>query len=334
MTSRTHRWSAVTRHRLSAIIGLTVLILGVPMAAKAQVPGVLSLSPMNVVGGRTAIGTVRLFGPAPTGGRVVQLSSSNPAVAKIPDRVTIQAGDTSVSFGITTLPVSGPGLTYVNISATVTQHSPVRLGVEPAQPSSLTFAPEQVTGGHSTTGHLGLNGPAAGALVVPLSSSSPGVVTVPASVTVPARKTTASFTVTALPVGTSTPVVITASGSLGRNTTTSLTVVPPVLSSFTLAPSTVTGQAHGSATTTGTLTLTGPAPPPARGGGRVVQLSSSHQHMVQVPPTVTVPPGETTVSFGISVLPLGISGGPPVTITLSATAGEVSKTVQLTVNRL
>jgi len=56
--------------------------------------------------------------------------------------------------------------------------------------------------------------------------------------------------------------------------------------------------------------------------------------MVTVPPTVTVPAGETTVNFGIAVLPLGSGGGPPLTVTLTATAGGVSKTVQLTVNRI
>ena len=66
----------------------------------------LSLSPSSVQGGSPSTGTVTLTGPAPSGGAVVSLSSSNTSVASVPANVTVPSGATSATFTISTHTVS------------------------------------------------------------------------------------------------------------------------------------------------------------------------------------------------------------------------------------
>ena len=62
----------------------------------------LTLNPTTVVGGASSIGTVTLSAPAPTGGLVVNLSSSHPYRASVPTTVTILSGSSSANFTIST----------------------------------------------------------------------------------------------------------------------------------------------------------------------------------------------------------------------------------------
>lgn len=77
--------------------------------------GTLSLNPATAAGGQPSVGTITLDAPAPTGGVVVTLSSSNTAVATVPASVTVAAGATSQTFSVTTQAVAAN--TTVNISA-------------------------------------------------------------------------------------------------------------------------------------------------------------------------------------------------------------------------
>jgi hypothetical protein len=54
------------------------------------------------VGGGTATGTVTLSAAAPAGGSVVQLRSSNTALATVPTSVTVAAGARTAVFTVTT----------------------------------------------------------------------------------------------------------------------------------------------------------------------------------------------------------------------------------------
>jgi uncharacterized repeat protein (TIGR03803 family) len=62
----------------------------------------LTLAPSAVVGGQSSIATVRLGGPAPTGGAIVALSSSSSLVASVPATVKVPGGATSASFVVST----------------------------------------------------------------------------------------------------------------------------------------------------------------------------------------------------------------------------------------
>lgn len=83
----------------------------------------VTLSLVDLTGGSSSTGTVALNGPAPTGGAVVSLSSSDPSVS-VPASVTVAEGATSATFPVTTSAVSAT--TKVTISATfngITQNS-------------------------------------------------------------------------------------------------------------------------------------------------------------------------------------------------------------------
>jgi hypothetical protein len=137
-----------------------------------------------------------------------------------------------------------------------------------------------------------LNGPApAGGAQVPLSSNNPAA-TVPASVTVAAGATSASFSLGTGAVANSIAVTISASYG-GATRTASLTVLPAVLSTLSLNPSTVVGGLQNS---TGTVTLNGPAP----AGGAQVTLSSSNPAAAAGPASVPIPAGATSATFTVN----------------------------------
>ena len=99
-------------------------------------------------------------------------------------------------------------------------------------------------------------------------------------------------------------------------------VTPPSvsLSSLSLNPTSVTGGNSS----TGTVTLSGPAP----SGGAQVTLSSTNTAVASVPSSVTVAPGATSASFTVSTSAVAAS----TTITISASYGGATRSASLTVN--
>src|SRR6184192_1345376 len=189
--------------------------------------------------------------------------------------------------------------------------------------STVSLNPTTVTGGDSSTGTVTLSGPApSGGAQVALSSNDTSVATVPSSVTVAAGATSATFTVSTNAVSASTTVAISAIYA-GVTKTASLTVnpaPPPTLTSLTLSPTSVTGGDSS----TGTVTLSGPAP----SGGAQVALSSSDTSVTTVPSSVTVADGATSATFTVRTSAVSAS----TTVTISATFAGVTKTASLTVN--
>jgi len=284
----------------------------------------VALNPMSVIGGSPSAGTVTLSGPAPSGGAAVSLSSDNTAAATVPASVTVAAGASSATFTVTTSSVTAS--TSVTISASYAGATKTAsLSVAPqgsATLSAIALNPMSVTGGAQSTGTVTLSGPApTGGAAVSLMSDNTAAATVPASVTVAAGASSATFTVSTSTVTASTPVTIT--GSYGGGTkTASLTLLPqapPTLSSLTLNPTSVTGGAQSS---TGTVTLSGPAP---TGGAQVMLTSNSGA--ASVLPSVTVPAGASSATFTVTTS--AVTTSTPVTI--SASYMGVTKTASLTV---
>jgi subtilase family protein len=312
----------------STLVTISVSYAGVTQTASLTVtppPTLtsLALNPTSVNGGSPSTGNVTLSGPAPNGGALASLSSSNTAVATVLANVTIPAGATSLTFTVTTLAVTAS--TPITISASyagVTKTT--SLTVTPQPPSgptltSLTLNPTSVNAGSLSTGSVTLSGPAptAGA-IVSLSSSDTAVATVPASVTIPSGVTSAAFTVTTLAVTASTPITISASYA-GVTQNASLAVVTPTLTSLTLNPTSV----NGGSPSTGNLKLSGPA----LTGGAIVSLSSSNTAAATVPANVTIPAGATSLTFTVTTL--AVTASTPITI--SASYAGVTKTASLIV---
>jgi trimeric autotransporter adhesin len=284
----------------------------------------LSLNPTTVIGrAQSSTGTVTLSGPAPAGGAQVPLFSDNGA-ATVPSSVTVPAWATSATFPVSTSAVAAP--THVTISASyggVSKSAWLTVTPTAATLSSLTLNPTSVIGGaQSSTGTVTLSGPApAGGALVTLSSSN-GAASVPPSVTVPAGATSATFPVNTTAVAVLTPVIITGTYGGGSKSAT-LTVTPAAtLVSLTLNPTSAIGGLESS---TGTVTLNGPAP----AGGAQVALSSDNL-AAGVPPSVTIPAGMTSASFPVNTLPVLFQ----TSVTITASYGGNTVTATLTVTPL
>ena len=204
-----------------------------PQAATAAASlSAVSVSPTSVVGPAAATGTATLTAAAPSGGAIVALSSSNPAVASVPASVTVAAGATSASFSVTTSAVGANSSatltgTYNGTSRTATLTvTPVPPPPPAASLNSLALNPASVTGGATSQGSVTLTSAApSGGAVVALSSNA-AAATVPSSVTVPAGATSATFTVSTTAPAASTAATITAALA-GVTRTATLTVNPP-----------------------------------------------------------------------------------------------------------
>ncbi len=150
-----------------------------------------------------------LNGVAPLGGAVVSLASNSPAV-NLPAAVTVQAGSPSVSFGISTNPVT------VNTPVTVTaswnggsvQSQVTLLPLQP--PASLTLSPTSTVGtGGSSFGTVRVASAATFDQTFQLTSSNPAIARVNNSMVVPAGVTAGGFNIFTSTVSVSTTVTIT-----------------------------------------------------------------------------------------------------------------------------
>ncbi len=184
----------------------------------------LTLNPTTVVGGSISTGTVTLSGPAPSGGAIVSLTSSNTAVARVPASVTVAAGQSTAAFSVTTYAVTTA--TSVTLTASYSGNKvSATLTVNPPALSAVTLSPSTVKGGSTSNGTVVLNGPApTGGVLVRLSSNNTALVTVPSSVTVAAGSRSAKFTAQTKPTLTRTVVTISASsGSIVRRANLAVT---------------------------------------------------------------------------------------------------------------
>jgi Beta-propeller repeat len=176
-----------------------------------------STNPSTVVGGNDSSGTVVLSTPAPEGGALIALSSSNPAVASVPATVTAPSISFTATFSISTAPVSVSTTVTITAAYNGTTRT-AALTVTPAAPApptaslqSLALNPATIVGGSTSQGTITLTSAAPqGGAAAALSSSNPAVAGVPSSVTVNSGAVTAIFTVSTSGVAASTPVMISA----------------------------------------------------------------------------------------------------------------------------
>jgi outer membrane protein assembly factor BamB len=273
------------------------------------------LKPSSVQGGVTSTGTVTLNAAAPAGGFTVNLSSNNTA-ATVANSIIVPAGQTTANFTAVTSPVSSQILAGITALPGVNQTA--TLTINTAAPLSMSVNPSSVTGGATSAASVTLNGPAGpNGLTVSLASSS-AVASVPTSFVIPAGKTNGSFEISTTGVNLLTAATITATAG-DQSVNGALTIVPAVLSSLALTPTVVTGGSSSS----GTVTLSGPAGP----AGTVVNLSSNLAS-ASTPGTVTVSAGQQSASFKVTTA--GVNSQSVATI--SATSAGLTETAKLTIN--
>jgi hypothetical protein len=265
---------------------------------------------------------VNLSGPAPTGGVVVTVTSSNPAVAPlVTPTVTIPAGQTSGAFAFRTVATqSGTPVTFTATGNGRTVTSlPIMVG--PVSLTGMTLESTIVAGGFNTTmNKVMLSGPApAEGVTMTLSSTNPGA-KVPATLFFPAGFTSQVFTITTSPVTSNVIAKITVTHSSGTRAA-DVTIAPLQLNTLVHVTN---PTLSGGSTSIIKAVLTGAAPV----GGTVVSLASSNPTVAPVPATLTIPAGRVDNSFYVFTRP--VSAVTPVTIT--ATALGSSKSTVLTLN--
>ena len=279
----------------------------------------LSTDVSTIVGGNGNVtGTVTLNGPAPTGGKVVSLSSNNTTVIPIAASVTVPAGQSTATFTVT--PTAVASTTAVTLTATLGAVSKTAVVTVNPMLAGISITPSVVTGGAYPTGTVTLNTPApAGGITVTLSSSLPAVAAGNGSITIPAGSSSGNFLIGTNPVATDQTVTFTATyGPATR--TANLSVLAPVLTSLFLSRNDVVGGAD--TPVTGTVTLNDRAP----ASGMTVTLSSNNG-AVTVPGSIVIPSGATSFTFSVNHVVVGSD----VTVTITATMNGVTKTQTLAV---
>lgn len=285
------------------------IIWEIPLGANS-----VTLSLNSLVGGNNTKGTVTLSGPAGVGGTAVALSSNNPAVV-VPQSVTVIKGAFSAVFPVSTTGVDS------TVTATITakignSSKTATITIKPAGMLNFVVSPQTVVGGLQSTGTINLNGQAGpNGISIALSSNS-ALATVPTSCNVAAGGTSGNFPIQTSSVASTTTAILAA--TYGVTTHNSVTLTPGGLQGVSVTPSTVIGG-NGS---TGTVTLTGPAPT----GGTTVSLSSNNSSVI-VPSTVPVIQGALTATFPITTN--GVDSSTPVIVT--ATLGSTNRSATLTV---
>jgi hypothetical protein len=289
-----------------------------------------AVTPSSVVGGASAVLTLMLSGPAPSGGASVSLSSTSPAFP-VPASVVIPAKATGVQLSVKTVSVTAT--TLVTVTATyngATLKAPVTVTpVVLPNLASVAVTPSSVVGGNGVTLAVALSGPAPpGGASVSLSSNT-AALTVPSSVTVPAGASNVQASAKTASVTTTTLATLTATYN-GASKTAGLTVTPvplPALTSVTLSPSSVTGGAS----VTLSVTLSGTIP----SSGATVTLTSSNPTAFPAPASIVVPAAKASVlpatlaSASVKVQTTAVTVSTSVTVT--ATYNGASKPASVTV---
>ncbi|HSH92788.1 MAG TPA: S8 family serine peptidase, partial [Roseimicrobium sp.] len=272
--------------------------------------------------GEVTVGTVKLNVAAPPNGLQFQLTSANSSVT-VPATVTIAGGQKQKTFNITG--VSNTAGT--NVSAKLKPNGPTKTisivvgggGGGKPQITSVTLNPASVFGGSTSTGTVTLDKPATANMAVTLTSSALGLATVPSNVTILNGATSATFTVTSKPQVADGTVTITAKKTGNGTANAVLTVKAPKISAVSFNPASVTGGNSS----TGTVTLTSPAPT----GGITVTLTSATPGRVSVPATIKIVAGATSKNFTATT-----TAGPAKLVKVTASIPGSSKFKNLQLN--
>ncbi|MEQ1821265.1 MAG: PQQ-dependent sugar dehydrogenase [Fimbriimonadaceae bacterium] len=224
----------------------------------------------------------------------------------------------SGSFGNANGPVDftmGPdgALYYVSINL----GSVRRIAYTPV-PATVNFV-ASIYGGEGIPGTVTIShvAPPAGTSVS-LTSSKPQIVQVPSSVVVPANALQGNFSISSSGVDANTSAVISATAN-GVTKTKTLVVKRAKLVSLVLNPSTIQASQSGS----GRVTVQGKAGP----AGLSVSMFSAFPSIVQVPPAVTIPTGQSLANFTLTTSAVGATQQVSVNATLGSDSVAAVATV-------
>ena len=262
----------------------------------------------------------------------VQLSSSDTSEATVPASVTIPAGQSSVTFTITavddtlldgtqsaTVRATSTGYVEGNRSLDVTDHETLTVTIDTASISEQAGAAT----GTVTRSNTDLDQP----ITVQLSSGDTSEATVPASVTIPAGQASATFTISAvddaLLDGTQSATVrATSTGYIEGNR--SLDVTDHETLTVRIDTASIS-EKNGSGI--GTISRSNTDIDQAI----TVQLSSSDTSEATVPAGVTIPAGQSIVTFTVTAVDDTLLDSAQVVVIATAALGYEGSTVEVNI---
>jgi hypothetical protein len=294
-----------------------------------QPPSSLTLSPTSTTGsGGSSFGTVTVASPSSTD-QILQVASSNPAIASVPNGVMIPAGSTTGGFNISTSSVSTQTVVTISVSGGgVTKSANLTVNAEaprptPVAPQLLSPANDARVGQPITFDWSDVANATSYEIQIDDSKNFTAPLTFSQTVSV------SQATITGLPAQRLFWRVrgFNAAGAAGafstsRRFTAQAASTPPSpvsLSAVSVSPTSVVG---GTAAR-GTITLTGGAP----SGGALISLSSANASVAAVPSSVTVAAGASSVTFNVTTSTVSAN----TSVVITATYGGVSRTTTLTV---
>lgn len=176
--------------------------------------GLVLPSSVTVPVGESVPLSISLPSPAPAGGIFISLTSSDPSKVTItPANILIQQGQATssppklngLSFGSARITASAPGLspvvTNVQVTSGVLTFLPPSVAIDTALPQYFTLA---------------LTPPSPASVIIALTSSDPGVATVPATIVIPANASSVIVPVTI--VGNGSAIIHASSATLAATT--------------------------------------------------------------------------------------------------------------------
>jgi len=295
-----------------------------------QPPSSLTLSPTSTTGlGGGSFATVTVASPSSTD-QILQVASSNPAVASVPNGVMIPAGSTTGGFNVFTSSVNTQTVVTISVSGGgVTRTADLTVTPEAPKPTPTPVAPALLSPANDAKVAQPTNfdwSDVANATSYEIQIDDSKNFT---SLTFSQTVSVSQATVTGLPAqrlfwrvrafnsaGVAGPF-----SSSRRFTAGSIasTPSPASLSAVSVSPSSVVGGS----TSTGTITLTSGAP----SGGTLVSLSSANPSIAAVPASVTVAAGASTATFSVNTSAVTTN----TSVGITAAYGGVSRTTTLTV---
>ena len=296
-----------------------------------QPPSSLTLSPTSTTGqGGNSFATVTVASPSSTD-QILQVASSNPAVASVPNGVMIPAGSTTGGFNISTSSVSTQTIVTISVSGggvTMTANLTVNPAATappptPGAPTLLSPATDAKVGQPITFDWSDVANATRYEIQIDSSQNFNAPLTFSQMVSV------SQATITGLPaqrlfwrVRAFNSADVAGPFSSSRRFTAGAVSTPPApasLSAVSVSPSSLVGGNKA----TGTVTLTSAAP----SGGAVVTLSSANPSVAAVPVSVTVAAGASSVTFTVTTSAVTAN----TSVVITATYGGVSRTTTLTV---
>jgi hypothetical protein len=287
-------------------------------------------SPLTINAGASGNLTLNLTGTkAPAGGLTVNLNSSDPSKATLPRTVSFTAGATSVSVPVAAI---SPGTTAITASAPRLASATASVTVSPPPTVTASYGANflqlinlgLVNTSRVTAVNLRI------ARVTNVTAAKPNVIALRPNVIIPmpygnvagGQGTTRSFTFEALAGSIEVPFSFTVTFEADNMPPETAVIDVPFPRSMSFSGSPLAMRAGDPGKLT--LNLLGNQAP---AGGLVVNLNSSDPSKASVPATVSLPPGETSVTVPVT----GLAPG-SVTITATATVVNFPATATAIVN--